>query len=231
MTRLRLVVSALAFGLLAATGLRAQRIDVGLKIGLERSSVSSAQAEALGMTARYAPAGGAFLAVNLAPIFAVQPEVMFMPKGGTFPTFADQGQVVTMKLRLSYVEVPVLAKLSFPIEGTRVKPSVFGGPALAFKTGCSVSGESGGTSASATCTTLSGGGGTFKSTDVSAILGAGLDFPIGKMKGVVEARFDLGLMNVDDSGSASEVKNRAFAAFVGFSVPLGISKSATERAR
>ncbi len=216
----RLIVRACALSLLAASSLRAQGVEVGgslglVKTGMVHSNIPVAQMKALGMKPSLQPSAGAFLTVNLSPMFALQPEVLYAPRGGQWEALG-----ATVKTQLSYVELPLLAKVSFPLRGTSVKPSVLAGPAIAFRSGCSVTGQVATFSAEMTCSAATGGLVSFRSMDAGLVLAAGLDVPFGRLRGVVQARADIGMVNVAQDAAGGELKNRAFGAFVGLAVPL-----------
>ncbi len=69
--------------------------------------------------------GGGFVTVPIRRPFAIQPEVLYTTKGWKYTT----GEV-TQALKITYLAVPVLARLSF--RGT-VSPYVVAGPQIAFR--------------------------------------------------------------------------------------------------
>ena len=74
-----------------------------------------------------------------------------------------------------------------------------------------MSGEGGGVTVSFSCNDF----GTLKSTDVGALLGAGLEFPVGRQAIIVGARYDFGLIGVGDVSSEKN-RNLQFLAGVRF---------------
>ncbi len=221
MRRVGLVAGVCAFGLVACNALAAQTVEIGVKggflaAGMSRSDVSIAQMKALGMSSTLEATGGAFITLNLGPRFALQPEVLYLPKGGDWEAFG-----AAVHVKLTYVEVPLLAKLTFPIRGTAVRPHLLAGPALAFQSACDVTGQVAGFSTTMTCSAASGGLVGFKGTDAGMILGAGLDVPVGQLRAFVEGRADIGLSNVADSQAGAEIRNLAFAGYVGLARPSG----------
>lgn len=210
--------------LATATSLRAQSAEVGLKGGWVRPTLAGSDIQ--NTSARNTFGGGAFLTLHLAPMFALQPEVLYLNKG---TQATEEG--VNAEFRLGYVEIPVLARLTFPMEGARVRPHIFAGPAVAFRSKCQVSASGGGVSLTMACddpnvdTPL-------KRVDWSITGGAGLSVPLGRISGLLEARYDYGLTKIDDSSAAADVKNRAFMVFAGVAVPVGnLGRVATERTR
>ncbi len=229
MTRVGRIAEVCALGLLACKALEAQTVEVGVKggvlaAGMQRSDVSIAQMRALGMSSTLEVTGGAFFTLNLGPRFALQPEVLYLPKGGDWEALG-----AAIHVKLTYVEVPLLAKLTFPIRGTALRPHLLAGPALAFQSGCEVTGQLAGFSATMTCSAASGGLVGFKGMDAGVVAGAGLDVPLGQLRGFVEGRADIGLSNIADSQGGAEIRNLAFAGYVGLAIPLGGARAA-ERA-
>lgn len=145
-------------------------------------------------------AGGVFVTLGIAPQFAVQTEALFAQKGG-------KNEVDDESFKISYVEIPVLAKFRIPAKGngSQFSPHVYGGGALGIKSGCTA--KSGSTTS--TCKAI---GAEIKSTDFSLVFGAGVD--IGRA--MIDARFDLGLSTIDNSSSAEDVKNRTFYLLAGW---------------
>lgn len=167
------------------------------------------------MSNRSGFAVGAFLNVSTGGFFSIQPEVLFSQKGAKLQS--EDGEA-TMKL--SYVEIPVLLKVSPMLVGaTGFKPFLYAGPVLGISAGCSISGEDEGISVDVDC-----GVGDFidtKSTDLSAVFGAGGSFAVGRGTFSVEARYGLGLSDVFDVEDM-DVKNRAISVLVGYSIRLGL---------
>ncbi len=214
------VVLALAL----ATSLRAQTAEVGLTGGWVRPTLAGSEVQ--NASARNTVGGGAFLTLHLSPAFALQPEVLYLNKGAQG---SEQG--TSVEFRLGYIEVPVLARLTFPIEGSRVRPHIFAGPAVAFRSKCEVNASEAGVSLTMACDDPNMDA-PLKSVDWSITGGAGLSVPLGKISGLLEARYDYGLTKIDNSSAAADVKNRAFMVFAGVSVPVGnLGRAATERTR
>ena len=82
---------------------------------------------------------GAYITININDMFAIQPEVLFMQRGGKIDEIdvlyhIDDDWVDgtwAMEAKHGYVEIPVLAKLSIPTDGA-LTPFFFAGPAVSF---------------------------------------------------------------------------------------------------
>lgn len=108
------------------------------------------------------------------------------------------------ELDLKYIEVPAVVKLGIPL--AVLKPSVFGGAAVAFRTGCEIDGVE--------CPEDA-----FKSTDFLAVVGADVAIYAGPVSLWADARYDIGLSDIDDAGDVfGGLKNRNWnlTAGVGF---------------
>jgi hypothetical protein len=148
----RLVGLGFALALvLGTTQLRAQEITVGIKGGI---NVADLEIDTSGggqeTDSRTAFEFGTYGEFGIGNVFAIQPEVLYAPKGAT-----DQEEEVKLTFRLNYIEVPLLLKARIPVKGSRVRPSVYAGPVVAFETKCEVEGEGGGLSAKADCEAIS----------------------------------------------------------------------------
>ncbi|MGE0441252.1 MAG: porin family protein [Gemmatimonadales bacterium] len=140
---------------------------------------------------------GGFLRTPLGGSLSLQPELAIMGKGSKFEDDA--------KIRITYLELPVLARVAFG-GSDRARPFVVAGPALAVKAGCqlNVAGDKVG------CNDQTTG---VKSTDLSVVAGAGVE----SAKFAVSLRYLLGLTNINgNSGGVAVVKNRALSLQVAY---------------
>jgi len=164
--------------------------------------------------------GGAFLEVPVSPVFALQAEVLRVPKGA----IAESGGVRT-SFTVNYMEVPVLAKATIALHDSSVKPNVFAGPYLAFKGSCKMESSGIGAGSALSCGDANS---QLNDTDAGLAFGGGIAFPLTeRVGGLVEARYDLGLKRIDQSTAGSDVKNRSFMLFAGVSIPVGPRRGGT----
>ncbi len=213
---------------LAATA-SAQGLQGGIKAGWDHPTFGGKDVQGSGFTGRNDFAGGLFLTIPAGPTFAVQPELLYVPKGAQVS--GSEGAITyTGKVKLDYVEIPLLARVKVPLENAAVRPMLFAGPYVAFKTSCKVEVSGYGISGSSDC----GAGApqdSVKSTDFGLTFGGGLELPLGGVSAFVDARYDLGLTSLDATAQPIDIKNRAVLVFVGFSFPLGSARTATQRSR
>lgn len=151
---------------------------------------------------------GASAQVGAGRRVSLQPELQFVQKGDNE---VDEfgGSAFTTRIRLSYVEVPVLLRVTGDAMGPRLRPFVVAGPAIAFKVGCGVTVT--GLPGNYTCSDLP----PAESVDFGAIVGGGVDFPLFRRRHTLQVRYDLGLVNAFKNNDA---KNRALT--VVFGAPL-----------
>lgn len=133
--------------------------------------------------------GGAFLLVKLANI-GIQPEVLYSSQGSQVSGASD--------INLDYINIPVMAKFYLPL-----------GLNLQFGPQFGILSDN--------LQDLDGDGAKdqLKNSDLSAAFGAGVDLPFGLK---VDARYVLGLSDINDSLVDTEVKNRMFQLSIGYSL-------------
>jgi len=221
--RIGLIAAAVLFlGLGAPASAQMGRgLEVGIKAGPTFSTVSVDDDDGTDFSNRTAFGVGAFLRIPLGSLIAFQPELLYVGKG-TKATGADL-EDVELGLELNYIEIPLLIQIPFGA-GQGATPFIFAGPSLAFETGCTFSLESEGASLDLDCDEGDEEDLELerKKFDYGAIIGAGLRLPLGSGAFHIEARYTLGLANLDDSASGDDsFKNRSAAVYAGYSIALG----------
>jgi Outer membrane protein beta-barrel domain len=141
--------------------------------------------------------GGAFALFKLTA-FAIQPEVIFSQQGSTVK-FQSQD----INANFSYLNVPVIAKFYLPL-GLNLQL----GPQFGFLT--TAESDYNPVSGTQTSTDLKD---YYKNSDVSLGMGIGWDLP---MKITIDARYNLGLTDIDDNGSLEATKNQVFQISLGY---------------
>jgi hypothetical protein len=125
--------------------------------------------------------------------FMFQPELQYAEKGYQY------NQAVPVRLKLTYVEVPLLLRAStVPLQnGTRLY-GLFG-PSLAMRRSCGASVGS----ASSKCNVLAQ---NMSTMDFGMVAGFGLDFRVLSSKWTASLRYDLGLSDQDRTGQSSKTR-------------------------
>lgn len=183
---------AAAISLLAFTTASAQlKMSSGLKTGLSMATVYGDDTRGADMKPGFI--GGLVFAFNINDAFAIQPEVLYCQKGTQ-----NEDSSLTIKVKLDYVEIPVLMKLTLPTTGS-MRPFLYAGPAFAFKV-------------SAKMGVSSSGSGSVdmdienvKSTDLGLTVGGGLSFGLSRSRLSLDVRYTRGLQEFADEPSASGI--------------------------
>jgi len=168
---------------------------------------------------------GGFANIQFNETFSLQPELLYIRKGGqqdleintTILGFFPADLSGTLKWKLDYIQIPVLLKVSIPTEGS-FNPVFFAGPALSFAVSSNLGMEISGVSEDFDI-------GTFvKGVDFGLVFGAGLDIDVSPSNFIViDARYELGLTDWTDEPLLDlfSVKNGGLQFMAGFGFRLG----------
>jgi hypothetical protein len=201
----------------AAAGLPASRAHALVALGLKGGiGVSQVSADLFDTDNRTGFAGGAYLAFELGPTLALQPELLFVRKGAElFSTDVTLGGItfgeVGTTLDVDYLEVPLLLRLSLVPAGP-VNVRLLGGPVASIKIDEKVS--------TTGLIDVSLDSDQVKGADFGLALGGAVALSAGGVKLVGEGRYTFGLSNVSDLPFGGDVNNRAIYALVGLEFPL-----------
>jgi hypothetical protein len=190
---------ALVVFLTLAAGVTAQEKSIGLTSKGVRSSLnlsSATGADAVGAKTMVGFGAGAFATYTFVPGFAIQPEIWYTMKGFKFDWLGEETE-----LKFTYVEVPLLAKVSVPLQG-QIKPNVFAGPSFAYL----LTAEWGNLDFSE----------EVKSTDFGLTFGAGVDHGVGSALLSLDVRYTFSLDSYDDTEDAEEWKHTNLQLVLGY---------------
>jgi hypothetical protein len=165
--------------------------------------------DATGAKSRTSFFAGASLNLPLSSSVFVQPEALYSGEGGKFESAGT-----TDELKLAYLRVPLLLGVDLT-PSARTGLRIFAGPVAGFKVSCDAAETTGGTTTSASCSSIPGL--DLKSTDFGVTGGAGLTFHMPRFNINVEGRYTLGLAKIV---SSLDVKNQGFSIGAGLSFPL-----------
>lgn len=182
----KIVLSLMIIGLVC-TGYGQAKLEIGLKAGANFANTDIENVNSEAVTSFH---GGAFILVKLANI-GIQPEVLYSSQGSQVSGADD--------ISLDYINIPVMAKVYLPL-GINFQV----GPQFGILTD--------------NLQDLDGNGAKeeLKSSDLSAVFGAGVDLPFGLK---VDARYILGLSDINnDAIYQGEVKNKMFQVSLGYSL-------------
>ncbi|MHB8336234.1 MAG: porin family protein [Ignavibacteriaceae bacterium] len=142
---------------------------------------------------------GGFMTWNFAPMFGLQPEVLYSMKGTSGAT-----QGVSYTFSVNYIEIPVLLKFNIPLApSSPVSASLYAGPDFAFNVASSVETSSNGQ------TTTTDESNMTKGFDFNIMFGGGIGFNVGPTVLGVELRYSLGTGTAASDGT--DMKNGVLA--------------------
>jgi len=203
---------------LAPAGARGQGPTIGLKGGLNVStlSVEDPANPDLEFDDETDFLAGAFIQCGRG-WFALQGEVDYSRNGAK-----AQGTDPAVTLNLDYLRVPVLLMGRLPSGKSPVRPMLYAGPQVAIETRCRVTGEEGGESQSVACDSAELDDPLqTNNVEFGLVFGGGVEIPSGRFTMQLEARYNLGLTNINGGTDAAQVsvKNRGWT----FALGLGMS--------
>jgi hypothetical protein len=169
------------------------------------SGMNGAGAET-GLTSQVGFSGGGFLILNLAGAFSIQPEILFTQKGAEFESGANY-----YEYHYSYVEVPILLKLTLANKNAAIRPSIYAGPFASFKAGAKLETYLDPDQEESKKENLP----SVRSIDAGFVVGAGADLRLGPGKILLDLRYGLSLLNAVTTSAG--VKHSVIYAFLGFS--------------
>ena len=205
------VIALFAASLFAPPQVSAQ-IKLGVKGGLNIADIGGSDVDSLSLgpiETKTGFVGGAFVEFMIGDIFAIQPEVLYSQKG-----IKIDSSGANLKLKVDYIEIPVLLKINIPIEGSKVHPNVYAGPAVAFESSCKLAGTD-----EVDCDDPDVGIMT-TSTDFGLTFGGGLSLEVGGAEVGVDVRYTLGLTTIDDDDDPWDLKNKVISIMGTVGFPL-----------
>jgi hypothetical protein len=188
-------------------GLHAQgnRRALGFELGYSRATFAPS-----GLSdAREGGLIGGFIGQRIRGPVSAQIELLLTTKGGALAVDTPSGPA-RAAVQLVYIELPLLARVAVPL-GSRLHPVVLGGGSYALSVGCEFQVDVPGAFGQVRCD-QAGTGLELVQSDMSAILGGGLEYLWRGSTVRLELRRFIGLRNVVEGG---EGKNRAWVVLFG----------------
>jgi len=204
-----IVVAVLAAASLATAS---SRLSFGVKAGLNAANMVSPDSD-LVWSARWLPAFGAFVAYSLGDSWALQAELLYAPKGAQ-ATETDGTTTITSTVSAKYIDIPVLVKYLIPTGAAGgLRPCLFAGPYLGFKTAGTLTTETAAGGETETSEdTLTG----LKGTDIGFVLGAGVGLPLAKAELSFDLRLTSSLGTISTIGDTTRNKVWTFLVGIAF---------------
>ena len=167
-------------------------VSFGLKGGFNISNLSGDEFE--DFDTRIGLMIGAVLDINLPMLpIGIESGIYYTQKGVSYSESEDFfGEIVDIngKIKLDYIEVPVLAKISLGPPGP-LSPHLLAGPYVGFNLNAEFEFSANGESDSEDISN------EINSTDFGLLVGVGVDFNLGLTKLNVQARYTYGLNDID----------------------------------
>jgi hypothetical protein len=142
---------------------------------------------------------GGWWGLPLTRRLALRTEALYSVKGD-----AESGDGYTAKTRMSYIDVPVLARVGF-MHDAAARPSLFVGPSLAVNLSAKSTFEGGGSDADVDVKDK------VRPLDVGIVVGGGVDIPLGGHTYGLELRYTKGLSNAAGEEAHGSAHNDVLA--------------------
>lgn len=182
---MKIYFTVLSFALLSLSSIQAQEMNIGLKGGLNFSTIGGDSSEDIDSKIGYNL--GLLSHFHLSDRFGLQPEIMYSSQGGKSKDIAGD-----FELDLNYINIPVLFQYMFD-NGFRIQA----GPQLGILTGAKLKDD----------TSKVDVKDEFKTIDFALSFGLSYVHPPSGFG--VDARYNYGLSNINEN-SASKAYNRGF---------------------
>ena len=198
--RLRVITVALGAAIMLPSMAAAQSVyptTFGLKAGVNSSTLSTDD-DLLDVGSRWGAVAGAFVGKNITDNLGIQLEGLFSQRGAN-----DKTSGVDNSLRLTYLDVPLTARFG-STSANNMHFHAFTGPQLGIKLSAKAKDDFLGTEIDLDD--------EVKSWDFGWTVGAGVEMN----RVSLDARYTLGLTNIDNSDTDSSLKNRTFTVLLGY---------------
>ncbi len=208
MKRFSLCVCVLSMVAFASQANAAKKIYLGVLGGVNFADLSGTD----DASSRTCFSGGGLIEMDMNESFGVRAELLYTQKGAEQEVNElVEGEEET-KLKLKYVEIPILFVASLNKTET-TDFNVFAGPSIGFNIGAEA--ESGGIN-----TDL---GDYVNGTEFGAVIGAEFEHINPSVIWFGDVRFAIGATSIFDQGGfeIEDIKNRGFSILVGAKLPLG----------
>lgn len=171
-------------------------LHVGVRGGLGQASFYGDDVEDAGYRPGFT--GGVYLTYQVNRAFSIQPELLYTVRGAKDHDVAATTAVEDFRVRQDFIEVPILFKLSAPLQP--VTPRLFAGPSFNFATNHEIDGVDADDS--------------FSDFGVGGVIGGEIAYDLGH--GVLDevaldGRWGFGLSELGDTANIESVSNTVFS--------------------
>jgi opacity protein-like surface antigen len=180
----------------SAAAAQTSPVTFGVTAGVTLSDVNASDSSTF--TKLWGAAGGIFVGRNFNPNVGLQVEALAVQRGA-----ADDSTTADATFRLTYIDVPVLLRVG-PTSTNDMHFHVFTGVVPGFRMKADVKDNTSGVSVDLKDNT--------KSMDLGWTIGAGAER--GALS--LDVRYTMGLMNINDTETGAEYKNRSAMLKIGY---------------
>ena len=174
-------------------------LRLGIKAGVNFAKVSVSKTDNVSYQQLPGFSAGAQADIAFLPTMSVRTDVLYVQKGTKFTALNQSG-----KIKLDEFVVAPFLVMRFPL--AKVIPFLQAGPEIGLNTLAKE--ESGGNSANV--------GPSFKKSDFSLNLGAGIILPFGANDLTLDARYNLGIANINKAPGSANTKMNGIQIFLGY---------------
>lgn len=198
MNKLNLLIALFVFSIMMHQVHAQAQLAVGIKGGLNFAKLDVNSSVASNYEARTGYHAGAFALIKLTKI-GIQPEIIFSRQGSKYQ-FNSQD----LEANFDYINIPIILKL-YTVAGINLQA----GPQFGFLSKAQAENVVNGVKTTTDVKDL------YKSSDVSLALGVGWDLPFGL---TLDARYNLGLSEINDGANNNATKNQVFQISAGLKI-------------
>ncbi len=209
MKRFTTILCALVILILSAQTINAQPPGFGLKGGLNFSNFGGDDAGT--WDSRTGFSFGGFANSSFSEIFYIQPEILYTTKGAATTSAFGAGDRETRTLKFSYLEIPILGKITIPFSDSNFQPMLYAGPYMALKLSSKMEIESENQDTESSYDEA-------RATDFGFVFGGGVGFPVRENIIGLEVRYNMGLTSFDDSDDNLSIKHNVVMVMVSFQI-------------
>lgn len=184
------------FSLLSLAANAQASVGIGIKGGLNFAKLSGSQSLSTNYNNRTGYHFGAYALIKVGKI-GIQPELLYSKQGTTYTVSTQNWDA-----NFNYINIPILLKL-YTVAGINIQV----GPQFGFASSGDLKSTAAGVTQSYNYKDF------IKSNDISAAMGLGWDLPFGLS---IDARYNLGLTNNNNTSSSGNLKNQVIMVSAGY---------------
>ncbi|MEZ4414642.1 MAG: porin family protein [Gemmatimonadota bacterium] len=183
---------------------QSHEITLGVTGGFSFADVKTDDPELGDTFRRNAVAGGVFMSFRANDRIVVVPNLLYQQQG-----FRVDNADADATFKVDYVTLPLLLQVDLT-QANRLRPRIFAGPSIGFQALCGVSGIVDGVDDDYDCDDPEIDVNT-ATTVYALVVGAGVDWQVGRWILGVEGRYDYGLTDLDVDPQAPMQKLRTYS--------------------